>query len=233
MPERDRDAQPDEAEPMNQQNFAAMRSAMIASQLRTVGVNDPALLIALEAVARERFVPESRAALAYVDTAIPLGNGRALNPAMASARLLNEAMIRPSDHVLLIGAATGYLAAVIAHLAAQVVAVEDATALRSVATCELGSADNIIVVDAPLIAGAPAYAPFDLIVIDGAVEQLPNDVIDQLKPGGRIVTGIVEGGVTRLALGHKSAGGFGLTPFADAACVILSAFSKPRAFAFS
>jgi protein-L-isoaspartate(D-aspartate) O-methyltransferase len=219
--------------PMSQQNFAAMRSAMIASQLRTVGVNDQRVLAALETVARERFVPEARAASAYVDTAIPLGDGRALNTPLASARLVNEAKIMPSDHVLLIGAATGYLAAVLNQLAASVVAVESDAALCAVATRELAGLDRVILSGAALTEGAPAQAPYDVIVIDGAVEQLPQALIDQLKPGGRIATGHIDNGVTRLAVGHKSAGGFGLTAFADAACVVLTDFAKPKVFAFS
>lgn len=218
---------------MTEQNFAAMRSAMIASQLRTVGVNGPAVLAALEAVARERFVPSSRANLAYVDTAIPLGDGRALNTPLASARLISEAKILPTDHVLLIGAATGYLAAVLSQLAMNVVAVEADPALRATATHELNGLGNVSIVDAPLTAGAPDHAPYDVIIIDGAVEEVPDALLDQLKPGGRLATGHVDNGVTRLAVGHKSLGGFGLVPFADAACVIFTAFSKPKAFAFS
>lgn len=218
---------------MTEQNFVAMRSAMIASQLRTVGVNDPAVLAALETVARERFVPASRASLAYVDTAIPLGNGRALNTPLASARLINEAKITATDHVLLIGAATGYLAAVLSQLAKHIVAVESDPALLAIATHELSGLGNVSIVDAPLTAGAPAGAPYDVIIIDGAVEDVPTALLDQLKPGGRLATGHVDNGVTRLAIGHKSGGGFGLIAFADAACIIFSAFSKPKAFAFS
>ncbi len=218
---------------MNQQNFSAMRATMIASQLRTVGVNDPALLAAFGAVARDTFVPEARAALAYVDMSLPITASRALNTPMASALLLSEAKIVAGEHVLLIGAATGYIAAVIAQLGAQVVAVEEDAELLALATRSLAGLTAITAVDSALIAGAPAHAPYDVIVIDGAVEQVPDALLAQLKDGGRLVTGLIDSGVTRLAAGYKSTGGFGLLPFTDAACIVFPTFSKPKAFSFS
>jgi len=218
---------------MNEPDFAAMRTTMIASQLRTVGVNDPRVLAAIEAVARERFVPESRASLAYADTSLALGDGRFLNTPVAAARLINEAKILPNDHILLIGAATGYLAAVLARLAAHVVAVDDDAALLDTATRELGAIGNVSIVHGALTEGAPAHAPYQVILIDGAVEQLPSALVDQLAVGGRLITGLVERGVTRLAIGRKTAGGFGVVAFADAACLVFPEFNKPKAFSFS
>jgi len=218
---------------MSQHNFAAMRSAMIASQLRTSGVNTPAVLAAFESVARERFVPDARATLAYADSSIPLGGDRALNPTLTSARLLNEAHILPTDHVLLIGAATGYLAAVIAQIAASIVAVDDRQDLLDIAARECAEAHAITWVNAPLSAGASAQGPYDAILIDGAVEHIPDTIVDQLKPGGRLSTGLMERGVTRLATGRRSAGGFGITAFAESTCVALPGFSLPKVFTFA
>ncbi len=217
---------------MNQQNFSAMRDAMVVSQLRTVAVNDPRVIAALKSTPRERFVPDARAALAYVDTTIPLGDGRAINTPLATARLITEAEVRATDHVLLIGAATGYTADVLAQLAASVVAVEHDTVLAAAAQKALNGRSNATLVTAPLADGAPQNAPYDLIVIDGAVEFVPPALLAQLKVGGRMTTGIIERGVTRLALGHKSAGGFALVPFIDAECVVLPGFAKPKVFQF-
>ena len=110
---------------MTEQNFEQMRRAMVASQLRTTGVNDPRVVAAMGAVPRERFVPADRCALAYADALVPVGHGRELNPPMALGRLLTEARLRGDERALVIGAATGYSAAVLARLVRSVVAVED------------------------------------------------------------------------------------------------------------
>src|SRR5688572_20533022 len=114
---------------MTEQNYQAMRRAMVESQLRTVGVNDPRVIAAMDAVPREDFVPAARRATAYADASIPLGSGRALNPPMTLGRLLTEAKLAGDERVLLIGAATGYAAAVVARLAASVVALEEGATL--------------------------------------------------------------------------------------------------------
>ncbi len=216
---------------MNQQNFAAMREAMIASQLRTVAVDDPRVIAALKAVPREVYVPDGRTNLAYVDNAIPLGSDRALNLPLATARLITEAKVQPDHLVLLIGAATGYAAAVLGQLAAQVVAVEG-VALAATARANLADMPNIVVVSGALNAGDTARGPYDVILIDGAIEQLPDGLLAQLKVGGRLVAGVIERGVTRLASGYKTAGGFRLVPFLDTACVALPGFAKPKEFTF-
>lgn len=217
---------------MTEQNFHAMRQAMVASQLRPNAVDDPRVIAAMDAVPRERFVPAERAAIAYVDTAIPLGDGRALNPPMALGRLLTRAEVAPADSVLLIGAATGYGAAVLARLAARVVAVEADAALVAQATAALADAANVAVVTGALAAGHGAGAPYDLIVIDGAVAEVPEALVAQLADDGRLVTGLVEDGVTRLAIGRRGGTGFGLDAFADADTVLLPGFDKPPIFRF-
>lgn len=216
----------------NQARFEAMRHAMVASQLRTNAVSDARVVAAMDLVPREQFLPASAATLAYRDTAVPLGNGRAANLPIATGRLLTQAQILSTDKVLLIGAAGGYTAAVLATIAASVVAVESDAALVAIARPALASAANVTLVEAPLPQGAPAHAPYDLIVIDGAIEEVPAALIEQLVPGGRIVTGIVDHGVTRLASGRRTEGGFGLVDFADIECVALPGFARPRAFAF-
>ena len=212
--------------------IAAARNAMVVSQLRPNAITDARLVAAMAEVPRERFVPHAHGVAAYRDRPLPLGGGREQNAALATARLLNEAAIESGDKVLLIGAAGGYTAAVLARLAAHVVAVESDPALAKAAGVALAGIGNVAVIEGVLAQGAANGAPYDAIVIDGAVEQLPPALVEQVKVGGRIVSGIIERGVSRLATGVRTQGGFGLTPFADIDCVTLPGFSKPRTFQF-
>lgn len=217
---------------MTEQNFETMRRAMVANQLRTTAVSDPRVVTAMTAVERERFVPADRAALAYVDTAVPLGGGRALNPPMATGRLLTEAVVDADDHVLVVGAATGYAATLLARLAKSVVALESDAALAGQARANLDGLANVSLVEGPLAGGCADRAPFDLILVDGAVEAIPQALIDQLADGGRIACGIVEQSVLRLVVGRKAGGGFGLVAFADVDTVMLPGFEQPKSFHF-
>lgn len=213
-------------------DFAAMRRAMVASQLRTTAVDDAGVIAAMATVPRERFVPAALRAQAYRDTGVALGDGRALNAPVATGRLLTAAGIRADDRVLLIGAATGYTAAVIAQLAASVVAVEADATLAATARTALADYPTGTLVEGELAQGAPDAGPFDVLVIDGAVGEVPESLIAQLKPNGRVATGLNDRGVTRLATGARSVGGFGLQDFADLECVVLPGFEKPAAFVF-
>lgn len=218
--------------PLGGERFSAMRHAMVASQLRTSAVNDARVVEAMAQVPRERFVPAEIGALAYRDGLLPLVGGRQHNSPLATGRLLTEAHVAPTDHVLLIGAAGGYAAAVLSRLARSVVAVEGDASLAALARTALAGLANVELVEGPLEAGAPGSAPYDLLVVDGAVEQLPDALVAQLKPGGRAVTGIVDRGVTRLAVGGRSEGGFGVADFADCECARLPGFTQPTRFRF-
>ena len=213
-------------------DYREMRAAMVSSQLRTNAVNDPRVVAAMALVPRERFAPADQRSFAYRDAATPLGRGRYLNVPMATGRLLTEAYLAASDRVLLIGAASGYSAAVLSELVAKVVAVESDPALVAAAREALAGHAGIELVEGPLEAGAPAHAPYDVLMIDGAVEFVPDELIDQLAPDGRVVTGLVDRNILRLASGRRSAGGFGLVGFADVDCVVLPGFSRPRGFSF-
>ena len=210
----------------------AMRHAMVASQLRTNAVSDARVVAAMDTVARENFLPPEAAAMAYRDTAVPLGHGRAQNVPIATGRLLTQAELRASDRVLLIGAAGGYTAAVLAELVASVVAVESDPALAALARTALAGIATVELVEGPLQAGHAAGAPYDVLVVDGAVEALPDALIEQVAVGGRVVAGIADRGVTRLSAGRRSAGGFALLDFADIDCVPLPGFAQPRPFTF-
>jgi len=211
---------------------ATMRHAMVASQLRTNAVSDQRIVAAMAEVPREAFVPAESQAIAYRDTALPLGEGRWMNPPMATGRLLTEAYLEPTDRVLLIGAAGGYTAAVLSRIVTSVVAVEEDAALVALADNALADMPKVEIVAGPLNAGHADGGPYDVLVIDGATETVPEVLTGQDPSGGRIVTGLVDKGVTRLASGRKTTGGFGLSAFADAECVVLPGFSKPTGFRF-
>ncbi|ONF95766.1 Protein-L-isoaspartate O-methyltransferase [Sphingomonas jeddahensis] len=215
-----------------QPDFAALRTAMVASQLRTSAVSDARVVAAMATVPRERFVPADAAQFAYRDDLVTLGGGRSLNLPIATGRLLTEARLLPSDRVLLIGAASGYTAAVLAELVASVVAVESDAALVAMAKAALGANDRITLVEAPLEQGHAEGAPYDVMIIDGAVERVPETLVAQVGPGGRIVGGLVDRGVTRLAAGRRSEGGFAMIDFADVDCCRLPGFATPARFTF-
>ena len=210
----------------------AMRHAMVTSQLRTNAVSDTRVVAAMASIPREDFLPPSARAAAYRDTAIPLGGGRYLNPPLATARLLTAATLAADDRVLLIGAAGGYAAAVLAGLVANVTALESDAALLAIARAALVDTPTVTVVEGALPGGWPADAPYDVLMIDGAVEVLPDALVAQVRPEGRIVTGLFERGVNRLCAGTRTAGGFGLLAFADSECVSLPGFTRPTGFQF-
>lgn len=187
---------------------AAARRAMIDSQLRVSGVNDPAILAAVAAVAREDFVPAALRANAYIDRALPLGDGQSLAAPLVHGRFLAEALPEAGEQVLVV-APTGYLAALVAQLGASVTALTPAEA-----------------------AAARKGPQVSLILIEGAIEQLPAGLAARLVEGGRIVTGLVERGVTRLAVGRKVAGDVALVALADLGIPVLAPFAAPKRWSF-
>ena len=216
---------------MTEHNFEQMRRAMVASQLRTTGINDPRVLAAMGEVPRERFVPVDRIPAAYADALVPLGKGRELNSPMSTGRILTEVSPQNGERALLIGAATGYTAAVLAKLAGSVVAVEEDPTLMGIARAALDGS-GVTLVEGPLVEGHAEGAPYDLIIIDGAVEFVPDALIGQLVDGGRVGLAILAQGVAQIALGRRAGDGFGIAPVSDVATTILPGFSKPRTFTF-
>ena len=205
---------------------------MIDSQLKPCGVVSPRTVAAFHAVAREDFVAEGRRGLAYVDAAQPLGHGREMMAPLSLGLLVEAAVVQPGERVLVVGAGTGYSAAILARMGARVVALESEPALAAAARAALRDTD-VEVVEGPLEGGVPAQAPYDLILIDGAVELLPPELIAQLAEGGRLVA-IHHGsdGVSRAAKGLKRAGIVPLEPFGEAAAALLPPFRKAPAFRF-
>lgn len=208
-------------------DFAAARRAMVENQLRPQGVTDPLVLEAMSSVERERFLPSHTRPLAYVDRAVAMGDGRFLAAPAVLGQLLTQMMPRPGEKALVVGTGSGYSAAVLRRIGLDVVAVESSAELADVAR-ELG----IEVVDGPLEAGHKKGAPYDQILIDGAVEEIPQGIIDQLAEGGRLGTALTDRGITRLVVGRKAGIAFGYLSLADAGVPVLPGFARPKAFTF-
>jgi len=208
-------------------DFAAARQAMIESQLRPEGVTDAGVLRAMAAVPREQFVPEQSRAMAYADRSLALGDGRFLAAPAVLGKLLTEMAPVVGERALVVGAGTGYSAAVLAAMGCDVLALENSAELAARAR-ELG----VKVVEGKLNAGHEGGAPYGLVLIDGAVEDLPDPIIGQLGDGGRLGTALIDRGTTRLIVGQKVAGAFGYLSIADAGVAALPGFSQPRSFTF-
>ncbi|MCC2601242.1 protein-L-isoaspartate O-methyltransferase family protein [Sphingopyxis yananensis] len=216
---------------LNESTAAEMRSAMIDCQLRPTDVIDNDVVRVMGKLAREDFVPAALASVAYADRSLPLGAGRVLNAPLVTGSMLMKAEVTAGQRALVIGAGTGYVATLIAELGAQVVAVEDNADLRNAAPAS-AKIDAIQWVDAPLTAGAADKGPFDLIIIDGAIEELPDALTDQLVDGGRLITAKRDGAVARLQLGIKTNGILNLRPYTDMDVAPLAAFAAPKGFQF-
>lgn len=186
------------------------RRAMIDSQLRTSGVNEEYVLARMLAVPREDFLPAAKAAQAYIDRAVSLGEGGHLAAPLFYGKLLLEAAPTPDARVLVVSGGTGYLAALIAPLA--------------------GSVTEVTAAEAAALQGAGEY---DLVVIDGAIEELPEGLAAALADNGRIVTGLVLRQVTRLASGARIAGTVSLKPLEDLGIPVLTAFAAPSRWTFA
>ena len=213
-------------------DYRTARRAMVNSQLRPNDVNDPVVIGAMAVTPRENFVSEERRAAAYIDRAVPLADGRVLNPPLATGLMLTRANVVSSDKVLIIGAGTGYIAALLAPIVESVVALEESDALYSQLAENMGAVDNVTAVHGPLEKGCPKSAPYSLIIIDGAVETIPELLARQLSNDGRLLCGQHEDGVTRMAIGRKAGDAISLADFADSEIAPLPAFARPAEYVF-
>jgi protein-L-isoaspartate(D-aspartate) O-methyltransferase len=213
-------------------DFATARRMMVDGQVRTYDVTDPAVLSAMLAVPRERFVPAELAGVAYIDTDVPVSKGRRLLKPMVVAKLLQAAGVRPNDRALDVGCATGYASAVLARMGAQVVALEEDAALAEQAKRAFAEDDEITVAQGALAAGWPQAAPYDVILINGAVEVLPPALTKQLKDGGRLVGIVGERPASHAMLFTAAHGTVSGRAIFDATAGALPGFAKPPAFAF-
>jgi len=179
--------------------FAAARAHMIDCQLRPSEVNDERVIAAIDAVARELFVPKAKRSFAYVDEDIAVSDSRYLMEPMVFARLLVAANIQSDELVLDVACATGYSTAVISHLADAVVGLEEDEAFITSAEKRLGELEvmNAAIVKGDPKAGVAKQGPFDVIMIEGAVSEVPDALIKQLKDGGRLLCVKMHRGVGR------------------------------------
>ena len=221
-------------------DFAAARAKMVESQLRTENVTDYGVLAAMSDIPRERFVPGPYSALAYIDEDLQVkaasggAPARYLMEPAPFARLIQEAEVAPTDKTLVVGGGTGYAAAVLARLAGSVAMVESDPELAVIAEKALGdlAASNVTVVKGPIEAGWAGAAPYDVILLDGAVEAVPDAIFAQLKEGGRLV-GIVGYGRAAPAMVYtKTDGDIGGRPVFNAHVQPLPGFRKPPEFVF-
>ena len=188
----------------------AARKAMIDSQLRTSGVNADAVLRRMAEVARDRFVPEAARGFAYIDRAIALGGGRHLAAPVVQGMMLQEARATLADKVLLVDGGSGYMAELLRPL--------------------VGSLE--VLAPAEASASSRKTGGITLLMIDGAVERLPETLVRRLADDGRVVAGLIENGITRLAIGRKAAGCVSLLPVAELGIPVLPEFAAPKGWSF-
>ena len=200
---------------------------MVESQLRPQGVTDSAVISAMGRIAREKFLPSHTRPLAYVDRAVAIGEGRFLPAPAVLGQLLTQMKPEVGHRALAVGVGTGYSAAVLRAMGLNVTAIESSPALAATAR-DL----KVKVTEGPLDAGFEKDAPYDQILIDGAVEYIPDAIIAQLADGGRLGTALIDRGITRLVVGRKAGAAFGTLSIGDAGVPALPGFSRPKAFIF-
>jgi len=215
-------------------DYAAARQHMIDSQIRPNKVTDPSVIEALAALPRELFVAEAHRKLAYIDRPVPVGDGRRMTEPMVLARLLQTAHLKPTETALVVGAGTGYSAAVLSRLVQRVVALESATDLVERAKkilAELGIG-NVSVVAGELTAGRPADGPYDFILVDGAAEVIPDALTAQLTDRGRLAVVMKDDAVGRGTLFTRADGVVSRRAIFDADTDVLPGFTRPQRFVF-
>ncbi len=214
--------------------FAAARRHMVACQLLPNQITDARVVAAMGAVPRERFVPPTYRGVAYVDEDIAVVPGRYLMEPMVLAKLLQATEIQPTDVILDVGCATGYSAAVLARLGNTVVGLECMSDLARQATENLAGLgiDNAAVVEGELPKGLPGQGPFDVILFQGAVEVMPDAILGQLAPAGRLVAVVRERGVGRATLWRRLGDGIARRTLFDAAVPLLPGFARAPQFVF-
>ncbi|MES2749875.1 MAG: protein-L-isoaspartate O-methyltransferase [Pseudomonadota bacterium] len=219
-------------------DFATARQRMVDGQVRPSDVTDLRIIDAMLAVPRESFVPDGQRAIAYLDLDIEVSAAgaekRYLIKPVVLAKMIQAAEISATDRVLVVGCATGYSAAVIAHLSNDVVATEPDAALAATARSNFARLDRagVRIVVAEPAQGDPANGPYDVIVIDGATAIEPHGLYDQLKPDGRLVGVFSTTQPPRAVLVARSAADFGSRVLFDASAPVLPGLTRVPAFSF-
>ena len=215
-------------------DYAAAREAMVDRQVRPSDVTRYPIIAAMLAVPREEFLPEALRPVAYLGEHVPLAPGRVLLDPRVFAKLLDALDVGPKDLVLDLGCGLGYSTAVLAQMAEAVVALEADPAMAAEAEALLGAhaVDNTVVQAGPLAGGVPEHGPFDAILIEGAIEVLPEAIAEQLKLGGRIAAIFAEGAGGQARLGLRSGPGIVWRRIFDATAPVLPGFAATKAFEF-
>jgi protein-L-isoaspartate(D-aspartate) O-methyltransferase len=214
-------------------DFRTARALMVDCQVRPNNIVDDRIVTAMRTLRRERFVPPALIGQAYNDAELPLGEGRTMPSPLTIGRLASFAAVRPGERVLVIGANTGYGAAVLAACGGAVMALESSADLRAMATVALaGEAPEVRVLAGRLSEGAPQHTAFDVIVIEGAIDALPTALASQLTPQGRVIAIVRQRGVGRIVRAEVSGGDFVQIVLADCQAGPLPGFSPEPAFAF-
>jgi protein-L-isoaspartate(D-aspartate) O-methyltransferase len=214
-------------------DFAKLRTMMVDTQVRPSDVTKFPIIEAMLTVARESFVPEAQRAAAYVGEHVVLGERRVVLDARVLAKMLDILDVQNDELVLDIGSGLGYSSAVIARMAQAVIAVEeDATmAADAVTALSVAGADNVVVEVAPLSGGAPQHGPYDAIILQGAVEEIPAAILDQVKDGGRICAIFFDGTLGVVRMGYKIKSKFTWREAFNATAPVLPGFEIKRTFA--
>lgn len=215
-------------------DFARARRTMVDNQLRTSGITDWRILDVMNRVPREVFVPEDRRALAYIDENLPLSASRVLLAPASLARLIQLAGIGADDHVLDVGCGTGYSTSVLAGLGASAVGIDDDAVLTGKAsqTLETLGTDNASVVSGALEDGAAGKGPFDVILIEGAVDRVPDALLAQLKDGGRLIAVIGQGHAGVAHVFVRSGTDISSRPAFNVSLPPIAAFARTAEFQF-
>jgi len=215
-------------------DFATVREAMVDGQVRPSDVTLYPVIEAMLTIPREDYVPEPLREVAYIGDHLPLAERRVVLDARVMAKMLETLAIQPTELVLDIGAGLGLSAALVAHLSEAVIALESDADMAKEAEASLAShgVDNAIIELGALTDGAPKHGPYDVIIIEGGVGEVPQALIDQLKTGGRIAAIMMDGALGRCMLGLKSEHGVDWRWAFDASAPVLPGFEKRTIFAF-
>ncbi len=217
------------------QAFAEARNRMVDCQIRPNKVTDPRIVAAMRQLPRERFLPPQLAPLAYADEDVPLGAGRVLMEPLIIARLVQLASVAPGERALVVAAGPGYGAALLAACGARVTALEEVASLHATARTVLAElAPSVSMVTGPLAAGWPPGAPYDVILIEGAVPDIPPAIGEQLhRETGRLVTVVAgSGGVAQAVLAEATAVGLRAQPMFDCATASIPSLLPSPGFVF-
>ncbi|HKL45281.1 MAG TPA: methyltransferase domain-containing protein [Roseovarius sp.] len=213
-------------------DYAARRAVMVDTQVRPSDVTKFPIIDAMMSVPREAFVPVELREAAYMGENIDLGGGRVILDPRILGKMLDALDIQADELVLDVGCALGYSSAVMARVAEAVVAVEEDAEMAREAPGLLSEngADNVILQEGPLVQGAPEHGPYDVVVLQGAVEHLPEALSDQVKEGGRIACLFMEGALGAVRIGYRIDGEISWRFAFNAGAPVLPGFERHAAF---